>query len=75
MEAVEEVTRKIQILFEMKYVFVNAILSNTFLHLILDGCSSNGRFYKGGETWALPNCKIGICAKSFQDGWQVSIEG
>ena len=42
----------------------------------LDGCTTaNGRFYQGGQTWALPNCKIGICAKSFNGGWEVSVEG
>ena len=40
-----------------------------------DGCRrDDGSFVSGGETWALSNCKMGICAKSLKGGWQIAIE-
>ena len=39
----------------------------------LSGCHlSDGRFYVGGETWDLPGCGRGVCAKVLQGGWQVA---
>ena len=40
-----------------------------------DGCRrQDGVFVGGGETWAMPNCELGICAKSLGKGWEVATE-
>lgn len=41
--------------------------------LLFLGCRlSDGRFYSGGQTWDLPGCGRGVCAKVLQGGWQVA---
>jgi hypothetical protein len=41
-----------------------------------DGCRrDDGSFVEGGKTWALPNCRLGICAKSLTNGWEIATEG
>ncbi len=41
----------------------------------LKGCTDDdGSFYAGGQTWSLPDCGRGVCAKSLKGGWQVSHE-
>ena len=53
------------------------IAIQTFFQLliIVDGCmTDDGTFARGGETWSLPGCKMGICAKTLNDGWQVATE-
>ena len=40
-----------------------------------DGCRrDDGSFVEGGKTWALPNCQLGICAKSLTNGWEIATE-
>lgn len=39
------------------------------------GCSRpDGSFVQGGATWALPDCRMGICAKSIRGGWEIATE-
>ena len=50
-------------------------ISNFRFRFFTDGCRrDDGSFVEGGKTWALPNCQLGICAKSLANGWTVATE-
>ena len=45
-----------------------------FFSLILGCTSHDGNFYFGGQSWSLPDCGRGVCAKTLRGGWEITVE-
>ena len=42
---------------------------------IITGCTTDdGRYYQGGDTWNMPGCARGVCAKVLEGGWQIAVD-
>ena len=42
---------------------------------MITGCTTDdGRYYQGGDTWNMPGCARGVCAKVLEGGWQIAVD-
>ena len=47
----------------------------TKFHFSFLGCTGpDGNFYFGGQTWSMPDCGRGVCAKTLRGGWEITVE-